>query len=324
MNEWAPIGQVSGDGVSRLLWVLSSASVPQVVLFATVCTGARLAALAMLRYEARVRPRWAALPSWAPGAAAIATGAAVVLGGWRWIGAAILAAGVYLLVRSRKSVTFAWLRVVHDVLEGLQYAGIVVFLLIRPFLVQTFEIPSPSMEPTLRVRDYVLVDKATYRFRDPRPGEVAVFDAPIEATTVSGGPSGMYVKRLIGGPGDVVEVVAGILYRNGVPLHEPYINDTDFGDFKLVKYKGKLLPILRDRLGQFPGGTLYLQSVPPKDLFRVWDLPAEPLPPGTYFALGDNRNNSMDSRHWGLVRREDIVGRAWLVFFPLTRVGFVR
>jgi signal peptidase I len=324
MNEWAPFGQVPGDGVSRLLRVLSDASVPQVVLFATVCTVARLVALAVLRRETRTPPWWATLPAWAPGAATIAVGGAVMFGGWRWIGVVILAVGLYLLARSRRSVPFPWLRVAHDVVEGLMYAGIVVFLLIRPFVVQTFEIPSPSMEPTLRVGDYVLVDKATYRFRDPRAGEVAVFDAPIEATTVSGGPSGMYVKRLIAGPGDVVEVVAGILYRNGVPLHEPYIPDTDFGDFKLVKYNGKLLPILRDRLGQFPGGTLYLQSVPPKDLFRVWDLPAEPLPPDTYFALGDNRNNSMDSRHWGLVHREAIVGRAWVVFFPLNRVGFVR
>ncbi|MEW5883271.1 MAG: signal peptidase I [Armatimonadota bacterium] len=324
MTETVLLSQVQGDGLSRLLHSLSDASPHEVVLFAAVCAAARFAALSLLLREGQSRPWWGTLPGWTPGAILIALGVAVVLGGWRWFGVGIAAVGLYLLFRARGSVSFPWLRVAHDVLEGLQYAAIVVFLIIRPFLVQTFEIPSPSMEPTLRVGDYVLVDKASYRFREPRAGEIAVFRAPTEASTVAGGPPGLYVKRLIAGPGDVVEVVAGILYRNGVPLHEPHIAERDFGDFKLVNYKGKLLPILRDRFGQFPSGTIYLETVPPKDLFRVWDLPAEPLPSSTYFALGDNRNNSMDSRHWGLVNRHAIVGRAWVVFFPLNRWGVVR
>jgi len=324
MNESVLLSQVQSEGLSGLLQSLSNASAQQVVMFAAFCTVARIAALTLLLRNQKPRPWWATLPAWSPGALVVVVGVGALLGGWRWVGTSVFAIGIYLLLRSRKSVSFPWLRAAHDILEGLQYAAVVVFLLIRPFLVQTFEIPSPSMEPTLRVGDYVLVDKASYRLREPRAGEVVVFDAPIEASTVSGGPPGMYVKRLIAGPGDVVEVVAGILYRNGVPLHEPYIAEEGFGDFKLVKYNGRVLPILRDRLGQFPSGTLYLETVPPKDLFRVWDLPAEPLPAGTYLALGDNRNNSMDSRYWGLVDRHAIVGRAWIVFFPLTRWSIVR
>lgn len=324
MNPSVLLSQAESEGLSRLFHSLSEATASQVVLFAATCTALRLAAMTLLVREKQTRPWWATLPGWTPGALLVALGVGVVFGGWRWIGLGVSVVGLYLLARARSSVSFPWLRVAHDLLEGLQYAAIVVFLLLRPFVVQTFEIPSPSMEPTLRVGDYVLVDKASYRLREPRAGEIAVFNAPIEASTVSGGPAGLYVKRLIAGPGDVVEVVAGILYRNGVPLHEPYLAEKDFGNFKLVRYKGQLLPILRDRFGQFPGGTLYLELVPPKDLFRVWDLPAEPLPPNTYFALGDNRNNSMDSRHWGLVQRDEIVGRAWVVFFPLTRWGLVR
>lgn len=324
MNLAAHLSQVEGEWLSWSLHSVAEASVEQAVLFAAVCAAARLGALSLLLREGRARPWWGTLPGWAPGGILIALGVLIVLGGWQWVGIGTGAAGLYLLARSRRTVSFPWLRVVHDLLEGLQYAAIVVFLLVRPFALQTFEIPSPSMEPTLRVGDYVLVDKASYRMREPRAGEIVVFHAPPEASSVSGGPTGLYVKRLIAGPGDVIEVIAGILYRNGVPLHESYIAEKDFGDFKLVRYKGRLLPILRDRFGQFPSGTLYLETVPPKDLFRVWDLPAEPLPTSTYFALGDNRNNSMDSRHWGLVSRDEIVGRAWVVFFPITRWSLVR
>lgn len=300
---------------------LARATPAQVVLFAGACT-----ALRILLSRAKKRPGSGAaqIPLWWLGAALTAPAIWLAWRGWALPALVLFTGGAVLLTRGARRVGIAWRQFAQDLCEGLNYAAIFVFLLLRPFAIQTVEIPSPSMEPTLKQGDYLFVDKASYRWRDPKRDEVAVFRPPPEAQTVSGGPDELYVKRVIGVPGDVIEVIGGILYRNDVPIAEPYVADRLFGEFKLVRYNGELLPIVRTDRGQFPGGSLYLQRVSPQDLFRVWELPAEPVPEGMYFVLGDNRNNSMDSRYWGLVRREDMVGRAWLRFFPLHRIGWVR
>jgi signal peptidase I len=173
-------------------------------------------------------------------------------------------------------------------------------IVIKTFVVQTFFIPSESMIPTLRPGDRVLVEKLTYRFRAPARGEVIVFHRPDAqppprewsvSTAVRRALAGIglmapegevdYIKRIIGLPGDVVEVEEGTVLVNGEPLVEPYAEP------------------------------------------EVRDSPRVRVPPGRYFMMGDNRMNSLDSRFGlGLVPRDLVVGRAFLVLWPPGDVTF--
>jgi signal peptidase I len=162
-----------------------------------------------------------------------------------------------------------------DLLESvLIAAAITAFIFI--FIGRPFRIPSESMEPTLTPGDRVIALKVGYYFETPQRKDVIVFRLPPD-------PKQVYVKRLIGIPGDVVEVKDGLAIVNGVPLTEPYV--------------------------RYPGGP---------------DYGPVTVPEGQYFALGDNRANSGDSRFWGFVPRKNIIGRAQLRFWPLGRLGIVR
>lgn len=133
------------------------------------------------------------------------------------------------------------------------------------------------MEPSLHDGERLLVDKVTYRFREPRRGEIVVFGYPKD-------PRRKFIKRIIGLPGDVVEIRNRQLYINGTPIQEEYIR-----------------------------GPMYQPFGP----FTV--------PEGTVWVLGDNRNNSEDSRFAdvGAVPMERIVGRALLIYWPLTEGGII-
>ncbi len=129
-----------------------------------------------------------------------------------------------------------------------------------------FRIEGQSMEPNLHDGEYVLIDKVSYMLRTPERGDVVVFVRPGERD---------YIKRVIGLPGDTVEVRSGQVIVNGVTLDEPYL--------------------------QQPTNSNY---------------PARMVEPGHYFVMGDNRNNSSDSRSFGPIASNSIVGRAWLVYWP--------
>jgi signal peptidase I len=144
--------------------------------------------------------------------------------------------------------------------------------------------PSGSMEPTLQNYDRVIVDKLSYRFQTPQRFDIVVFE-PNEAVIKGCGLSAekqksSLIKRVIGLPGDRVEVKEGVTYINGQPLSEPYL-------VKAPKY----------------------------------DLPLTTVPTNSYFALGDNRNNSCDGHIWGFVPKENIIGKATLRFWPLAHFG---
>lgn len=127
-----------------------------------------------------------------------------------------------------------------EVVESALMAIALVFLLIRPFIVQAFFIPSGSMLPTLEVHDHILVDKFTYRFREPGYGEIIVFRAPTEAS--ADGEERDFIKRLVGLPGDVIRVNNGVVYRNGKRLQELYLMDPQI-DYEMETIKvpeGKL------------------------------------------------------------------------------------
>ncbi len=213
------------------------------------------------------------------------------------------------------------LRILHDASDALIYAAVVVFLLLRPYVLQTFQIPSESMVPTLKVNDWLIVNKFAYRIGDPKFGDIVVFKPPKRALAPWQPPDQDFVKRLIGEPGDLIEIRNSVLYRNGQEVPQPYLNERAIGDFKLVKYNGELIPLVRFGTGGIPQDSLYVDKVPAQEMGVVWDLPAEPVPEGHYLMMGDNRNWSADGRVWGLVPRGQIVGRAWFILFPPSRMG---
>ena len=192
--------------------------------------------------------------------------------------------------------------------------ALVLFLVIKTFLVEAFQIPSGSMERTLLVGDFLFVNKAVYgavipgthtrlpAFGSPQRGDVIVFDYPRD-------PEINYVKRVVGTPGDTLEMKDGELIVNGEPQAEPYVKRNDpWHD-------------VRDR--QFSWQGRYLADATPEARRRyrptrdTWG----PLvvPARKYFVLGDNRDNSLDSRYWGFVDKTAVTGRPLLVYFSYDR-----
>ena len=212
-------------------------------------------------------------------------------------------------------------RSIAEILESLILAGVLVFLIIRPFFVQAFFIPSQSMEPTLlghntgdrdgdtqhndTVHDHIFVNKLIYRLREPQFGDIVVFKAPRDAdgeSRMRGLPpqENVLIKRLIGLPGDTIEVrestinwkghrePASAVFRNGKQLDEPYTKEP----MDLHQPDGAVFGV---------GKPLHLG-------------------PGQLFLMGDNRNDSNDSRYWGTLERSRVIGKAAVVFWPLKRV----
>ena len=189
---------------------------------------------------------------------------------------------------------------------------IVVAVFIITFCVQPFRIPSGSMEPTLLVGDFLLVDKQGIATGDAgllpstriRRGEIIVFHYPID-------PSIHLVKRVVGMPGDHLKLRNGRVYINDALLPESY-----------AIYRPSMPDGYRDN---FPR----LQNADPNIDSRWWirmrgliDDGELIIPADNYFVLGDNRNNSEDSRYWGFVPREAIVGQPLLVYFSVRLPGF--
>ncbi len=184
--------------------------------------------------------------------------------------------------------------------------AIVLALVMRASFVQAYMIPSGSMEPTLQVGDHILVNKIVYGLRIPdtilglriaglplgkylchfervHRGDVVVFVAPYDRETD-------LIKRVIGIPGDRVEVRKGTVWLNGAPMADPHAHFL------------------------YPTGDRSADN--PRD-----NLPEVILPPGKFFMMGDNRDNSYDSRFWGLANETDIEGRAMVVYLSLGHEG---
>ena len=148
------------------------------------------------------------------------------------------------------------------------------------FVGQRTEVSGSSMETTLSDKDQPIVDKMTYRFRDPKRYDIVVFPYQYQDNTY-------YIKRIIGLPGETVQILSGMVYIDGMRLDEHYGNE----------------------IMENPG------------------IAEEPLTLGEdeYFVLGDNRNNSSDSRasDVGLIHRKDLIGRAWIRVWPLSQIGVI-
>jgi signal peptidase I len=173
-------------------------------------------------------------------------------------------------------------------------------LLIQAFLVKPFRIPSQSMEPTLDIGQRVLVDRVRFHFRDPHRGDIVVFKPPRGADFNQCGqapPAGQacaiatpqrsdtnFIKRVVAVPGDHVSIKAGRVYLDG-KLSDPW-------------------PIRRDAA------------------CGICNLPKSiTIPPGHFFMMGDNRGQSADSREWGPVPKDWIIGKAFFTYWPPSRIG---
>jgi signal peptidase I len=169
----------------------------------------------------------------------------------------------------------------------------------RIFAFQAFKIPTGSMEDNLKIGDHIIVNKFIYGpasdawkgilpLRDPKRGDVIVFRFPLN-------PDTDYVKRVIGLPGDIVEIRDKVVSINGKALIEPYVIHVDTTVFPAVR----ALP----------------EQYQLRDQMRATQVPA-----GQYFAMGDNRDRSSDSRYWGFVPRSMIKGRAFMVYWSFASV----
>lgn len=176
--------------------------------------------------------------------------------------------------------------------------SVVLALGIRTFVAEARWIPSASMEPTLNgtpnqwEADKIIVDKLKYRFSEPQRGDIVVF-SPTTALQQEQ-YNDAFIKRIIALPGEKVELKDGQVYINNKPLEEVKYLGSDQRTVIDVCTSGSQLPYLAK--------------------------PAT-IPPKSYLVLGDNRNSSYDSRCWGVVPRENIIGRATLRFWPLNHIG---
>lgn len=184
-----------------------------------------------------------------------------------------------------------------------------IVLVLRSFLLEPFQIPTGSMIPSLLVGDFVLVNKYAYGLRlpvlgtkimnvdDPQRGEVMVFIHPQEGK--------YYIKRVIGTPGDTVRYEDKNLYINGEMIDKEYVRDisvdTSIGDLPGSLYM--------ENLGGIEHPTQHISGVGSRRTRTTWVIPA-----GQFFMMGDNRDNSFDSREWGTVPEENIVGKAIAVW----------
>lgn len=238
---------------------------------------------------------------------------------------------VRLILRALKKSFFLFLA---EIIESAMLAVAMVFLLLRPFVVQSYHIPSGSMHPTLREGDHLVVDKLLYRLRPPQFGEIIVFRAPHEADP----NETEFIKRLIGLPGDTVQVLSGSVQVGGIsyshselrgilgesePLH--LTPDAIFlGSRRISKGEFAALAGHRDEPVEItPGrvvrnGKTLLESYVAED--PEYEYPEHVVPEGQYFVLGDNRNQSHDSHEWDFFPQDRLIGRAEAIFWPVARL----
>jgi signal peptidase I len=175
------------------------------------------------------------------------------------------------------------------------------------FLVQAFVIPTGSMEDTLLIGDHLLVDKLAYAtpgsfskyllpYENPRDGDIIVFRYPVDITQT-------FVKRVMGSPGDHLKIIDQQVYRNGKKLDEPY-----------VVHKNPYPDSFRDNFPNSEPNLMLMDRA--REMLASNVVNGEVVvPPDSYFAMGDNRDNSLDSRYWGFVPRENIIGKPLIIYW---------
>lgn len=169
--------------------------------------------------------------------------------------------------------------ILREIISWIVTVAVAIFiaLFIVNFIIINSNIASGSMESTIMTGDRLFGNRLAYTFSEPERGDIIIFEYPDD-------PEQLYVKRIIGLPGETVEIKDGVTYIDGVPLDEPYLNETPTGDF-----------------GPYV------------------------VPEGCYFVMGDNRNNSNDSRYWvnTYVPEEAIVAKASIIYWPIRNIQYL-
>ncbi|MFW5734307.1 MAG: signal peptidase I [Oceanidesulfovibrio sp.] len=191
-------------------------------------------------------------------------------------------------------MTPRWQKMLKEYTEAIVIAFILA-MIIRAFFVQAFKIPSGSMLETLQIGDHLLVSKLVYgikvpftnievvEFSKPERGDIVVFPFPVN-------PSQDFIKRIVGLPGETVEIRDKDVYINGEKLDEAYVQHTD----------SRVLDSPRD------------------------NMEPRTVPEGEYFVMGDNRDESHDSRFWGFVKEDTIKGKAWIIYWSWKGLDNIR
>lgn len=258
--------------------------------------------------------------------------------------------------KHRRSGAYAFFRGAGELFDAIIYAAVFIFMLVRPFGVQAFKIPSGSMVRTLEVNDFIVANKLVYRSSDPKVGDIVVFRPPKRACQPeqldsNGDVNVDFIKRCVGVPGDVVEIKDNQLFRNGKAIQEPFkaftepaemvpnpskfrdltadeVRSRPTFDFKLVKYKGEYWPVNIEANGFVNvygvADDYRVSETDPETMRILRESKAEAVPPGYYLMIGDNRFNSYDGRGWGLVPRDSIIGRSEAIWLPLNRIGLTK
>jgi signal peptidase I len=164
-----------------------------------------------------------------------------------------------------------------DFVEAFVLVG-AIFLIVYAFLFRPYQVNGESMGPNFQDKEYILTSLISLKISELERGDVIVFQAPTNAEKD-------YIKRVIGIPGDTVELINGKVYVNGQKLNEAYLSENTSTDSRVFLREGAV----------------------------------KTVPPDSYFVLGDNRSISSDSREWGFVKKEEIIGKSVLVYWPVNR-----
>jgi len=190
----------------------------------------------------------------------------------------------------------------------------VIALFIRQFGVEAFKIPSGSMKPTLTIGDHLLVNKFIYGpripftdsrifiWKEPKRGEVIVFKYPEDE-------SKDFIKRVVGVPGDKIEIKRGVLFINDQPVKVVVTGEHIFGDQRGGEYGDIKATLLEEQLGSVKHAIQYLRDQ------SAYNFGPVLVPKESVFVMGDNRDNSQDSRFWGFVKYNKILGSALIIYW---------
>ncbi|MDQ7836005.1 MAG: signal peptidase I [Humidesulfovibrio sp.] len=226
-----------------------------------------------------------------------------------------------------------WLKTLKEYVEALLVA-VVLALIIRAFVVQAFKIPTGSMLETLQIGDQLLVSKFHYGLKmpfsdrilvdvyEPQHGDIVVFEYPFDEKLDSSRPTLKdvdFVKRIVGVPGDTVEIRAKEVYVNGKHVTGPYVQHT-MADIEPSPLPEGHPDVTVDPKTYFD----HCESASaPCSAKRDW-MPKITVPEGKYFCMGDNRDESFDSRFWGFVDRSAIKGKAMIIYWSWTSPTHIR
>lgn len=173
-----------------------------------------------------------------------------------------------------------------DIIETVVVAA-AIFVVVYLFLLQPHQVRGASMEPNFYDGEYILTDKISYRFSDPKRGDVVIFKAPTN-------PDVDFIKRIIALPGEKIEII-----NNNIKIY----NESNPQGFTLSEPYKIMEPIA--------GGSFIREG-------KIVEVPAD-----RYIVFGDNRTHSFDSREWGAVEKKSIIGKAWLRYWPVSRFSFI-